>query len=933
MRFFAKRNPLKRLYPIPFGSAIVLSLPFIVLIGWMIFDAALEYNRFGQVVTIKNPAPSFNTSIMHLYLQDSLLRSYNRLTAPAMSEENQLPTMQMSIAPEDLGELNSDLPKSGKANYYKAFLKYKGESYTTKVRYMGDNYWHWLYPQKSWRIKTKKNKLIEDRRKINIKNPRTLLTFNEALSQDLAKEMGLIAPQVFPVRFIQNNLYMGVYLFWEKIDESTIRSFKRMPGSVYDGDGAPPDPVTGISQLWADEKWWAKSASRNANQKNFRGDIDTLIEGVNTNDLNEFYQFVNTFIDKDRYTSFLSLDNVAACMHHDFHHNNKFYFDPITGKFEPISWDIDKWHLTNPNFDPAGNPLLNKWKLIPEFDLIRHKHLFSLIKDGKLTLRRILKKVDDLNEAIRPALEADIFRDAKNYPSYGYLKLPKMACTYFSIEQYDLEVVTFKNQVRSRIAMLKNYLAQSTMSYSVSPLEGSSLLRVISSGNVGRKMTGINFTGTSASAVRLYRDSNRNHIFDKDDHFIGEGGENTGKIYISLNEEVLPGYKKNPITSSYKILFGDYRLVPAPLEYNYFIVPIDGTIGSIEIESQNIVTGKVEKTPMVAIPPEPARVTVSLHPWDLPQKPQMEHKELGPGLITVLNDMVYAENIELTIIPGTTIRLTEGASIISYGKVLAQGTPEKPIAFEAANPEKPWGVFALQGSGADGSKFAWCSWQDGSIDSRNLINYSGMISMYDVDNLSIRNCRIGRNHIGDDALNLAYCKNFIVEGSLFEDARSDAFDIDISDGKVLLSRFLRSGNDSLDFMTSEAVVDRCYFGSSGDKGISVGEKSRLEVDRSVFEYCNIGMEIKDQSIADFKNNVIRNSQVAINLYKKNWRYNGGGKLLKNTVFAIDCSQGIKLDKKSEVIDVKVDTNDPFLFVWNETKKRAGCCTPPNATAQ
>ena len=142
MRFLLKNNPINRFYQISFRSAICISLPFFILITWMVADAYLEYHRFIKVVAKKTPAPSFNKSILHLYLHDGILRSYNRLTAPSMPENDKLPTIQMSIAPEDLAELNSDLPKSGKAEYYKAFLKYKGDSYSVKARYMGDNYWH-----------------------------------------------------------------------------------------------------------------------------------------------------------------------------------------------------------------------------------------------------------------------------------------------------------------------------------------------------------------------------------------------------------------------------------------------------------------------------------------------------------------------------------------------------------------------------------------------------------------------------------------------------------------------------------------------------------------------------------------------------------------------------------------------------------------------
>jgi hypothetical protein len=117
-------------------------------------------------------------------------------------------------------------------------------------------------------------------------------------------------------------------------------------------------------------------------------------------------------------------------------------------------------------------------------------------------------------------------------------------------------------------------------------------------------------------------------------------------------------------------------------------------------------------------------------------------------------------------------------------------------------------------------------------------------------------------------LHLAYCKNFTVEGCLFIGARSDALDIDISQGKLDGNRFSRSGNDALDLMTTEVKVDSCVFDTAGDKGISVGEKSTLSLSGCVFRKCHIGVEIKDRSFVRFGKNLIRASSIAVNLYKK-----------------------------------------------------------------
>ena len=929
MLFLSKKNPLKRLYRISFKSAGVICLPILILIGWMIFDSYLEYRRFADIAC-RGQAPSFNADIMHLFLRNSLVKTFIRATAPEMPNDENLPTIQMSIDGENLAALNSDLPRSGKDHDYRAYIKYDGKSYTVKARYMGDNHWHWLYDQKSWRIKTKKSKLIENSRKLNIKNPRTTVILNECVAQDLAKAIGLISPRVYPVKLIVNNIYKGVHLFWDPIDESVIRRFNKMPGSVYSGDGAPADPKTGVSLLWKDEKWWKKSASRNAEQKDYRDDIRTLISVVNNPDLKDFYDFADRHLDKDVYASFFSLDNLVACMHHEYNHNNKIYFDPIMGKFQPVSWDIDAWHLPNSKLDAASSPLLNKWKLIPEFDLLRKKRLYELIDKGAFLPDKILRRIDEYDHKIRPALEADVYRDEKYGHGVNVMKFPTYPCIPLLMERYDNSVKRYKVQINKRISMLRSYLSQSKMicSFSESGDNGKYIVHLAVCGNVGRLITGMEIFGSFSSA-EIFRDVNKNLVIDKQDIMVGQAGLVNGEVVIPLREEVLPGYRKtNQMKRLNKYLFGNFRLEVSPLEYDYIIDAHDGFVDDVGIQSQNVVTGQLVDTSYEPIPEGIAQKTVSLHPWELPTKPAKKTVFLGPGEVIITRTETYPEHISLTILPGTTIRLGEGVSIFCYGKVTAKGTHDRPIHFEPVDSKKPWGVFVLQGKGSSGSVFDQCSWQGGSEAKKDLIYYCGMVSMHGVDDLTVKNCTIGRNYLGDDAMHLAYCKDFIIEGCLFDQARSDALDVDISSGKVVLSRFMNSGNDTLDLMVSNIRVDKCVFTRTGDKGISVGEKSNLAIDGCIFENCKVGIEIKDRSVVTFERNIFRNCHTAINMYKKNWRYGGGGILKAGNVYAIKCGKNLMKDKHSKAQFDAIRTFDPDFPVFRKTLSEAAAQASP-----
>lgn len=925
----AKTSPLRKLYRISMVSAFFVSLPALILAGWIVADSYLEYRRFSTIAC-RGKAPCFNIDIMHLYLKNALKRASIRAVAPGMPSGDRLPLVQMSIDRESLSDLNSDLPESGKSKYNRAYVNYSGKSHTVKARYMGDNHWHWLYPQKSWRVKTKKSKLIEGSRKLNFKNPRSIITFNECVAQDLAKDIGLIAPRVYPVKFVLNNTYQGVYLFWEPIDESVIRRFDKMPGSIYSGDGAAPDPNSGISLLWKEEKWWRKVASRNSEQENDRDDLKGLLHVLNKGDLKDFYLFANKHLDKDAFASFFSLDNVTACMHHDYNHNHKLYFDPISGKILPISWDIDEWHLGSRKFDVATSPLLNKWKLIPEFELLRQKRLFGLIDSGDLSLDKIHRKMDDYDERIRPALEADIYKDYRSWKTMKAFKFVTPPCEPFTMEQYNEKVRLLKEQIGNRISMLRNFLDESKMACSLIDCENdrdAKIMKIVVDGNVGRVITGVKLSG-SAGSVTMLRDINRNGSIDKEDRIIGKSGRFENDCFIPVHEEVLPGYKKSPLQTGSRFLFGDYELEPSPLVYDYILETRGGTVTSVEIHSENIITRSPMTTDYVPLDNvEQIGKTASLHPWDLSPEPEKNIVTLGPETVTLHKSTIYGENTLLTIFPGTTIQLAEGASIFCYGKVIANGSPENPIRFVPLDPKKPWGAFCLKGSEASGSIFVNCVWENGSIAKKDLIDYYGMVSVHDVDDLVIRNCTIGHNYFGDDAVRLAYSDNFTVEGCLFLGCRSDALDVDISKGQVVSTRFSHSGNDALDLMTSKVKIRGCLFENAGDKGVSIGEKSEVVLDRSVFENCKIGVEVKDRSVLDFRRNFIRGSAIAINLYRKNWRYGAGGILEADVIYVKDCGKNVKADKHSKAEFTRIDTSNPDLLTLQKVFSSPGISAP------
>jgi hypothetical protein len=89
------------------------------------------------------------------------------------------------------------------------------------------------------------------------------------------------------------------------------------------------------------------------------------------------------------------------------------------------------------------------------------------------------------------------------------------------------------------------------------------------------------------------------------------------------------------------------------------------------------------------------------------------------GEVLIDGTVMVSPLAHLTVAPGTTVRFafrdTDGdgvgeSELFVQGRLLAEGTPERPIVFTAAEGGGPgrWGAINLMGSDAEESRLAWC---------------------------------------------------------------------------------------------------------------------------------------------------------------------------------------------------------------------------------
>lgn len=225
-------------------------------------------------------------------------------------------------------------------------------------------------------------------------------------------------------------------------------------------------------------------------------------------------------------------------------------------------------------------------------------------------------------------------------------------------------------------------------------------------------------------------------------------------------------------------------------------------------------------------------------------------------------DLIIPKGYELLIAAGATINLEQGAAIISYGAVRALGEEEQPI-FIQSKDSSGQGLQVLQSTVASVLR---------GVVFRNLRSLrkgdwqlTGAVTFYE-SAVEIVACRFLDNQ-SEDALNIVRSE-FRMTNSLIQNTSSDGLDADFCKGTVEQSSFRQTANDGVDFSGSIITLEKVTMEGCGDKGISAGEASDITVNDARIVDCNIGMASKDQSTLYVRRSTLSNCVQGMTVFQK-----------------------------------------------------------------
>lgn len=243
------------------------------------------------------------------------------------------------------------------------------------------------------------------------------------------------------------------------------------------------------------------------------------------------------------------------------------------------------------------------------------------------------------------------------------------------------------------------------------------------------------------------------------------------------------------------------------------------------------------------------------------------------GLTEVREPLIFDRNSQVVFEPGSTLILTGNASLVFEGTVQFEGTEYEPVILSARGMNNYVLFLKTNKVVLQHVKFEGFKSEKSGV--------SGAISAYQTSIL-LENCSFEKI-LYEDALNLVNC-DFEIKNCRFLNTLSDAVDIDFGTGTMEGLFISEVGNDGIDLSGAEVNIRDVSIAHIGDKGISIGEKAKVQIEQVTLTEANEGIVVKDQSSASIVNSKIVNTAIGIHLFVKKDYYNPPAAFISGNVF-------------------------------------------------
>lgn len=813
---------------------LALTLPvWIVLFVWMgqsIRNAVVEWGRYAGT-------DSFGRITWRTVRDGGRAHAIRTRMMRNLRPDRDSPDQLCIDVPEDLfRRLTENLPASGEEWIDVAVNGRRGQ-----LSLRGSQELHWLGDPKSLDLKMESDQLLYGIRRLPLSRKAVL---NQYVAYWMAEQAGLLVPEARLFDVFMNDEYYAPLLMVERTDGQMLLRRGLMPGTIFEGESFLDTKVDYIGLprwMLMDAYLWglAESGSPEEDREHLAEAMaDVLLAAPE-----QVHAAAARHFDVRELEKTFALHLLCNDFHVDGWHNLRFFRYPFDGRFRPIWWDEFVMGAGS-DFPESGT-----YKM--------HALWQALIRSPAF-----MEGVQEAMASFLPHEPAWLAKAREVEAAFGY--------------QGGLVKDAFENPsgaLEANFDRMRRWLERIDVRAEGYQIGTNAVLVVRQAGPAAVSLASLSAAPGGWRGTDCREDRNRNGIADGPDRNV------PGTFASTKEEDRWIAETSSPLRAGFRFR-GIERETTAgmetePMDYPYVLPGVDVR----KLRSAEFVRPD-GRTVSVAIEPREGEPSVgraySAHPWEeiLGQEGKV-YRFAAHETHRLTEDLLVEEGDAFEAGEGARFILDAGVSLVFRTRVAIRGTAEHPVTFEPARSDAPWGVVAFQGPGASGSVLEHVEAAGGSHDTIRGVYYSGMVTAYDCEGVEIVRCRFGRNRLGDDTFR-AGGAGVDVRGCVFVDSRGDSVDYDFSRGTVSSCTFSNVGNDAIDLMESAVVIADNRIVGTGDKGVSVGNRSVPILVGNRMERCRIGVELKDDSRAMLFDNRLVSCGIAVHGYLKNWRYQRGG---------------------------------------------------------
>ncbi len=802
-------------------------------------------------------------------------KTFPAYTLPALHLEMDTASMISLMNTRKLAFKNGIL-QSSDGDWVKGLVINNNKIIKAKLRLKGDWLDHLHGRKWSYRIKLKKGETWNRMKVFSIQNPMARLGVSEWYLHKLMMSEELLTTRYGFIPLTLNGESMGLYAWEEHFAKQLVESQDRREGPIFRFDE---------NALW-DSRVLNKDGKMNE-KKTPVFDV-AVIKPFSTSKtikdttlFNEFLiaqnlmmqykkrmQKASSIFDVKKLAKYIALTDVFLARHGMIWHNQRFYYNPVLCKLEPIAYDCySDIGVESKIKNPITGFLQGDLTQPDEFIMVRELFNDTIFANYYAKYIEQFSKVHYLDSIFNHYSEQIHYYDSL------------IKCEYSERTYYEKEILANAKNIRQKLPDYKKQLVSMRRANSI--WKNTTLVRddydTVLPAFFAPNLVIVYQEKVIGDSILL---KVKNYYTEK---IVVMG---VGKSDKKIHEIVFPipvlqtsRHGKPTITS--------FKVSKNKNDFMFFTIPDLDESFTVEINHWPEPDGAAS----------PLQQLINLYPF--PDTALID-KVVGKQIfiknknIILNHTIIIPQGYTVNFKSGTKIDLTNKAAFICNSRVLMQGTTQKPITITSSDFTGN-GFSVLQAKGK--SILNNVIFENLNTLSYNGWSLSGAVTCYEIE-VSISNTTFYRNQC-EDALNLVRCK-FNISNSNFDNIYSDAFDSDFSNGEVSNTTFTNIGNDAMDFSGSKIAVVGAVVTGAKDKGISGGEDSKITVRNTKIEKSNIGIASKDLSMVDVSNSIVKDCNYGIVLLQKKPEYGPSVIKLTNTQL-VNSKVEMLIEKNSKVI--------------------------------